>query len=75
MVNVGIKSTPGISSSMKEKIPPKNPFLNPNIFQKIRAEIGAQINSPRTGTTITALPITSITIHKGNEGKGFCLRG
>ena len=75
MVKVGIKSIPGINSSMKEKIPPKNPFLNPNIFQKTTAETGAQINSQRTGTTITALPITSITMHKGNEGKGFCLTG
>lgn len=68
-----MKSIPGINSSMKEKIPPRKPLLNPNILQKINAEIGAQINSPNTGTTITALPITSIKIQAGNEGKGFCL--
>ena len=70
-----MKSTPGINSSIKEKIPPKKPLLNPNNLQKIIAEIGAQINSPNTGTTITALPIKSIKIHNGNEGKGFCLTG
>lgn len=75
MVNVGMKSTPGINSSMNEKIPPRKPLLNPNILQKIRAEIGAQISSPKTGITITALPIRSIKMHKGREGKGFCLTG
>lgn len=75
IVNVGMKSTPGINSSMKEKIPPKKPFRKPNIFQKRSAEIGAQINSPKTGTAITALPIRSITIHDTSEGKGFCLTG
>jgi hypothetical protein len=73
MVNVGIKSMPGISSSIKEKIPPRKPLLNPNIFQKIKAEIGAQINSPSTGITITALPIRSIKIQAANDGRGFCL--
>ena len=73
IVNVGMKSMPGINSSMKEKIPPRKPLLNPNILQKIKAEIGAQINSPSTGIRITALPITSIKMHKGNDGNGFCL--
>jgi len=75
MVNVGMKSIPGINSSIKEKTPPKKPLLKPNILQKIMAEIGAHINSPNTGMTITALPITSIKIHIGNDGKGFCLAG
>lgn len=73
IVNVGIKSIPGINSSMKENTPPKKPLLKPNILQKMKAEIGAQINSPATGTTITALPITSIKIHRGSDGKGLCL--
>jgi hypothetical protein len=73
IVNVGMKSIPGINSSIKEKIPPKKPLWNPNILQKTIAEIGAQINSPNTGITITALPITSINMHIGRDGKGFCL--
>lgn len=71
IVNVGIKSIPGINSSINENIPPKKPLLNPNILQKIMAEIGAQINSPKTGTTTTALPTISIAIQLSNEGKGF----
>jgi hypothetical protein len=71
IVNVGMKSIPGISSSIKEKIPPKNPLLNPNILQKMIAEIGAQINSPNTGITITALPIASIKIQLTKDGSGF----
>lgn len=75
IVNVGIKSIPGINSSIKEKIPPKKPLLKPNILQKMKAEIGAQISSPATGTTTTALPITSIKIHANKDGKGLCLTG
>jgi len=68
-----MKSIPGINSSIKENIPPKKPLPKPNILQKIKAEIGAQISSPATGITITAPPITSIKMHRGNDGKGFCL--
>lgn len=66
-----MKSIPGINSSMNEKIPPRKPLWNPNILQKINAEIGAQINSPNTGITITALPITSIKMQAAIDGKGF----
>ena len=75
IVNVGMKSIPGINSSIKEKIPPRKPLLNPNILQKMMAEMGAHISSPKTGITITALPIISIKMHIGNDGKGFCLTG
>jgi hypothetical protein len=71
IVNVGMKSIPGINSSIKLNIPPKNPFLNPNILQNIKADMGAQIISPKKGTNITALPIISITIHAPREGKGL----
>lgn len=54
-------------------MPPRNPLLNPNILQKIKAEMGAQISSPNTGTTITALPIISIKMQAANDGNGFCL--
>lgn len=70
-----MKSIPGINSSIKEKIPPKKPLPNPNIFQKIKAEIGAHINSPSTGITITALPIRSIKMQAASDGKGLCLAG
>jgi hypothetical protein len=75
IVKVGMKSIPGISSSIKENTPPRKPLLKPNILQKIIAEIGAQINSPNTGIMITALPIKSISMHVGKEGKGFCFTG
>lgn len=68
-----MKSIPGISSSIKEKMPPRNPLLNPNILQKIKAEMGAQISSPNTGKTITALPIISIKMQAANDGNGCCL--
>jgi len=71
MVNVGMKSMPGISSSIKLNTPPRNPFLKPNIRQNKNAEIGAQINSPKTGTTITALPIKSIKRQVSKDGKGL----
>lgn len=75
MVNVGMKSIPGINSSIKLNTPPKNPFLKPNIRQNKNAEIGAQINSPKTGTTITALPIKSIKRQVSKEGKGLDSKG
>src|SRR5215203_1237713 len=70
IVNVGIKFNPGINSSIRLKTPPRNPFLNPNRRQNKKADIGAQINSPKTGTTITALPIKSNTKQVTNDGKG-----
>lgn len=73
MVNVGMKSIPGISSSIKEKIPPKNPFLKPNMRQKIKAETGAHIISPIKGMNVTALPIKSINRQAPSEGNGVCL--
>ncbi|MND09198.1 hypothetical protein D3C83_323460 [compost metagenome] len=57
MVNVGIKSSPGISSSKKLNAPPKSPLAPPNILKKIKAEIGAQRiskNSPKKGTAYVA---------------------
>ena len=71
IVNVGMKSMPGINSSIKENTPPRKPFLKPNIRQKIKAEIGAQMISPRTGIRITALPIKSISRHDASEGRGL----
>jgi len=52
MVNVGIKSVPGSSSSAKLNIPPNAPFHPPKEIKKIRPETGAQIiseNSPSPG--------------------------
>ena len=71
IVKVGIKSSPGINSSTKLNIPPKNPFLKPNIFQNTTADIGAQISSPKTGIIIVALPTRSITKQAPKEGRGF----
>lgn len=71
MVKVGIKSNPGINSSIKLNIPPKNPFLNPNMRQKTTADIGAQISSPNTGIIIVALPIKSMIRQAPKEGSGF----
>ncbi len=52
MVKVGMKSSPGMISSKKLKMPPKIPFDPPNMRQKIIADIGAHIksmNSPKIG--------------------------
>ncbi len=53
IVKVGMKSRPGISSSIKLKIPPNNPLAPPNMRMKMSAEMGAHIiskNSPKKGT-------------------------
>lgn len=74
MVNVGIKSRPGISSSTKLKIPPKKPFEPPNVLKKIKADIGAQMrskNSPKKGRAYVAYPRKSISRQNANEGF-FC---
>lgn len=75
IVNVGMKSIPGMSSSINEKIPPIKPFRKPNMRQKIKADTGAQTSSPTTGSRITALPIKSISRQEASEGKGFWLMG
>ena len=75
MVNVGIRSRPGINSSIKLKTPPIKPFLNPNIRQKISADMGAQITSPRKGISMDALPIKSMSKHFAKEGNGRVSRG
>lgn len=53
MVKVGIKSSPGESSSKNAKAPPKSPNLFlPNKKKKTIPETGAQIrsnNSPKPG--------------------------
>ena len=75
MVKVGMKSTPGMSSSINENIPPKKPFLKPNIRQKMNAETGAHTISPTTGIRITALPIKSMTRQENREGSGLYSTG
>jgi hypothetical protein len=74
MVNVGIKSRPGISSSIKFTIPPTKPFLKPNIFQKIKADTGAQRisrNSPIKGIPKVAKPKKSISRQAARDGRGL----
>ena len=53
MVKLGIKSVPGINSSMKLPIPPIAPFHPPKLAKKIIPETGAHTMSaisPKKGT-------------------------
>jgi hypothetical protein len=77
-VKVGIKSRPGMISSIKLNTPPKNPLAPPNIRINTSAEIGAQTisrNSPRKGIPYVAYPKKSISRQAAREGIGFSATG
>lgn len=76
MVNVGMKSRPGMISSKKLNIPPKAPFHPRNMMKNTTAEIGAQMmsaNSPITGTEYVAYPIISMRIQAISGGVFFMI--
>ena len=75
MVNVGMISTPGITSSTKLNIAPKVAFL-PKRIRKMMEETGAQITSnisPIPGAMIAAQPIISRIMQSDKEGCLFIL--
>lgn len=73
-VKEGMISVPGRNSSRKLNPAPSKPFQPPNIVQKIREEMGAQIisaHSPMRGMAYVVIPMMSISTQKTNEGAGF----